>query len=97
MYENSNNNRAGLAGLSCAIELKNDFEVRIHEAKDKVGGRIQTYKINGFLLDRGFAVLLESYPNAMKLLNYNDLKLKRFAPGTTVRINKKLYYVHNPF
>ena len=34
------------------------------EASDRVGGRVRTDTVDGFLLDRGFAIFLTSYPEA---------------------------------
>lgn len=45
------------------------------------GGRIRSDKVDGFILDRGFQVFIESYPEAQQLLNYPDLDLKPFLPG----------------
>ncbi|MEQ7800026.1 FAD-dependent oxidoreductase [Pedobacter sp. ASV1-7] len=50
---------AGLAGLTAAKVLKAAGKsIKLLEASDKVGGRIKTDEVNGFLLDRGFQVLL---------------------------------------
>ena len=32
------------------------------EAGDRVGGRVRTDEVDGFLLDRGFQIFLTSYP-----------------------------------
>ena len=46
---------AGLSGLACALELqKCGHEVTIFESSDRVGGRVQTDEVDGFLLDHGF-------------------------------------------
>lgn len=34
------------------------------EASDGVGGRVRTDVVDGFTLDRGFAIFLTSYPEA---------------------------------
>ena len=34
------------------------------EASDGIGGRVRTDTVDGFLLDRGFAIFLTSYPEA---------------------------------
>jgi phytoene dehydrogenase-like protein len=52
--------------------------VKIIEASDRAGGRIKTDSVNGFRLDRGFQVLLTSYPEAQMLLDYKALQLKTF-------------------
>ncbi len=76
---------AGIAGLTCAKYLKDKgVESLILEAADDVGGRVRTDVVNGFKLDRGFQVLLTSYPEAKKLLNYDDLWLKNLPSGAYV-------------
>jgi phytoene dehydrogenase-like protein len=71
---------AGLAGLSCARQLhEKAVSFQILEASDGVGGRVRTDHVDGFLLDRGFQVLLTAYPEAQRLLNYSLLDLKTFA------------------
>ena len=50
---------AGLAGLACAQDLtRAGVECTVLEASDGVGGRVRTDAIDGYLLDRGFQILL---------------------------------------
>jgi phytoene dehydrogenase-like protein len=73
---------AGLAGLCCARELQaKGVSFRILEASDCIGGRVRTDEVEGFLLDRGFQVLLTAYPEAQRMLDYSRLDLKPFLPG----------------
>lgn len=77
---------AGLAGLSCARKLKAEgLSVSLLEGSDAVGGRVRTDEVDGFLLDRGFQVLLTAYPEALDQLNYDELELCAFQPGAIVR------------
>jgi protoporphyrinogen oxidase len=56
---------AGISGLSVGLHLHREgFSVKIIEASDRAGGRIKTDSVDGFRLDRGFQVLLTSYPEA---------------------------------
>jgi len=72
----------GLAGLCCARVLQEKgVGFQILEASDGLGGRVRTDEVNGFLLDRGFQVLLTAYPEAKRVLDYARLDLKTFAPG----------------
>ena len=88
---------SGLSGLIAAIELeKAGFAPVILEASDEVGGRIRTDKKDGFLLDRGFQVLLTSYPEAKKYLDYNALNLKYFQPGAVIFDEKESYVIGDP-
>src|ERR1700686_4930560 len=74
---------AGLAGLCCARELQaKGVSFQILEASNGIGGRVRTDEVDGFLLDRGFQVLLTSYPEARRLLDYKALDLKPFFHGS---------------
>jgi phytoene dehydrogenase-like protein len=72
----------GLAGLCCARTLQEKgVSFQILEASDGIGGRVRTDEVNGFLLDRGFQVLLTAYPEAKRMLDYGRLDLKSFSHG----------------
>ena len=59
---------AGVSGLVAAQVLENKgYYPIILEASDRAGGRVKTDITDGFQLDRGFQVLLSSYPAAQKL------------------------------
>ncbi|MEQ1840759.1 MAG: FAD-dependent oxidoreductase, partial [Verrucomicrobiales bacterium] len=89
---------AGLAGLSAAVRLHEaGREVLILEASDGVGGRVRTDKVDGFLLDRGFQVYLDAYPEAGALLDLKALDLRPFEPGALVWRNEKLRKVMDVF
>ena len=62
---------AGVAGLTAAKFLKQfGFSVKVFEASDGVGGRLRTFKQDGFLLDKGFqfqfAALDKALDNLLK-------------------------------
>ena len=75
----------GLAGLACALRL-HEAGARpvIFEASDGVGGRVRTDELEGFLLDRGFQVFLDAYPEAGSLLDQGALDLRAFRPGALI-------------
>lgn len=76
---------AGLSGLTAAKLLKAAGKsVKVIEASDDIGGRVRTDFIGGFLLDRGFQVLLTEYPEAKKILNYRALNLRYFDSGAYI-------------
>lgn len=59
---------AGLAGLTCAIYLqRNGISVTVLEASDRVGGRVKTDSVNGFLFDHGFQVINPNYSEIKRL------------------------------
>jgi phytoene dehydrogenase-like protein len=77
---------AGLAGLAAARTLhRSGVTVRILESSDGIGGRVRTDVVDGFVLDRGFQVLLTAYPECRAALNYDALSLRAFVPGCLVR------------
>src|SRR3954451_17441849 len=89
---------AGVAGLCCALRLQEkNIPCVILEASDAVGGRVRTDSVDGFLLDRGFQVLLTAYPEARRLLNYQSLKLRTFSPGALIRMDGKSHRISDPF
>ena len=76
---------AGVAGLSAAKLLyEKGYSIYVAEAQEKVGGRIQTDWINGYLCDHGFQVILPSYPSAKRLLDYRSLNLGAYPRGAVI-------------
>ncbi|MEO6287499.1 MAG: FAD-dependent oxidoreductase [Dyadobacter sp.] len=76
---------SGLAGLTAARVLKTAGKsIKILEASDQIGGRVRTEEVDGFLLDRGFQVLLTAYPETQKFLDYDALDLCKFDPGALI-------------
>jgi phytoene dehydrogenase-like protein len=88
---------AGLSGLCAAIHLRRmGYRVRILEAEDRVGGRVKTDEYQGYLMDRGFQVLLTAYPECRKMLDYEALDLKTFMPGAMVFNDKGSFTITDP-
>ena len=88
---------AGLAGLVCAQELaRAHVECTIFEASDGVGGRVRTDSIDGFLLDRGFQILLTEYPQVRRRIDVDALGLADFEPGAVVRTATGMHRVSDP-
>jgi phytoene dehydrogenase-like protein len=89
---------AGLAGLCCARELQEKgVSFQIIEASDGIGGRVRTDAVEGFLLDRGFQVLLTAYPEAKRALDYARLELKAFVPGALSWYAGRMNKLVNPW
>ena len=89
---------AGLAGLTCARLLhQHDVPVSVLDAADQPGGRVRTDQVDGFLLDRGFQVLLAAAPQAQELLDYERLELCRFRPQVALRHRGRFTTVADPF
>jgi phytoene dehydrogenase-like protein len=89
---------AGLAGLAAAVHLQAaGRSVRVLEASDGVGGRVRTDDVDGFLLDRGFQVLLTAYPEIPAMFEVPTLDLRPFEPGALIRHRGRLHTVADPF
>lgn len=89
---------AGLAGLNCALALqKAGLDIVVLEASDAPGGRVRTDRVDGFLLDRGFQVLLAAYPDAQAALDYKALNLQPLAPGALVWKDGRFHRFADPF
>jgi phytoene dehydrogenase-like protein len=88
---------AGLAGLACAQDLTSaGVECQLLEASDGVGGRVRTDRVDGFLLDRGFQILLTAYPQVQQRLDVDALHLSLFEPGASVRVRGGFHHVSDP-
>ena len=74
---------AGLAGLTCAKVLAEAGQpFLLCEATDEPGGRVRSRVTReGFVLDEGFQVLLDSYPAARRHLDLPALRAGKFASG----------------
>ena len=88
---------AGMAGLAAAkLIVERGHDVTIYEASDGVGGRVRTDEVDGFLLDRGFQILLTAYPVAKRVFDYDALDLRRFHAGSLVQLDSGRVRVGDP-
>ncbi len=89
---------AGMAGLVCANSLHEVGQpVLVLEASNGVGGRIRTDRHpDGFLLDRGFQVLLDAYPAARRWIDHPALRPLPFDAGAMVWTGRRLAPLADP-
>ena len=81
---------AGLAGLRCALLLKEaGFDAHVFEREHQVGGRMRTEKVDGFLLDYGFHVMQTAYPTSQRTFDFEKLETQAFEPGAIIVQKKK--------
>lgn len=87
----------GLAGLAAARRLhRAGVPWRLLEADDRLGGRVATDRVDGFLLDRGFQVLNTAYPRLAGLVDVGTLGMGWFTSGVLVRRGDRLERLVNP-
>lgn len=89
---------AGLAGLTAARELhRAGFAVQVLEAEDAIGGRVRTsITTDGFLIDRGFQVMLSAYPALRRQVDLASLGARPFMSGARVWTGRRLVPLGNP-
>jgi phytoene dehydrogenase-like protein len=89
---------AGLSGLAAALAAhRAGHPVTVLEAEPEVGGRVRSARRDGFTLDRGFQVLLTSYDEASRVLDFKALDLRTFAPGALVRLGARFARASDPW
>jgi phytoene dehydrogenase-like protein len=76
--------------------MNRNVSLIVLEADDRIGGRLKTDVLDGFLLNHGFQVLQTAYPEARRQLDYHRLELKSFAPGAIIRVAGKFKRVSDP-
>ena len=88
----------GLAGLAAAVRLESkNVPYVLLESSDGFGGRARTDVINGYILDRGFAIYLSSYKECNTIFDTKALDLRKFYAGADVRFENQFYRVADPF
>lgn len=89
---------AGLAGLACANRLQQaGLDWLLLESGEIPGGRVATEVTpEGFRLDRGFQVLLDSYPTARRLLDLTALQPCYFDSGALMVGEGRVELLLNP-
>lgn len=88
---------AGLAGLAAARRITEAGKTAVVlEASDAVGGRIRTDVIGGIRMDRGFQLFNPAYPQAQRVLDFDQLDLRPFVAGAAISRGSTLHRVADP-
>lgn len=88
---------AGLCGLATAYHLEQaGFRPVVVDRSATVGGRIRTDSYRGFLLDRGFQVVLSAFPEFPRYFSENELRLRPFVSGLRLRYEGRWCELRNP-
>lgn len=93
----------GITGLSAAFYLQQEikqqnlpYTVRLVEASDRLGGKIQTIKKDGFIIERGADSFLARKKPAIKLiekLGIEDELVRNDTGQAYVHVNNKLHKI----
>lgn len=77
----------GIAGLGAAIRLKDcGLEPLVLEADSRVGGRMTTDRVNGFVIDRGVTLFGNGFRSMRALVKRLGLSWLRCPGGFSVGI-----------
>lgn len=89
---------AGVAGLTCAALLHEaGHPVLVLEASDAVGGRVRSdRRADGFVIDRGFQVILGAYPALRRQVDLAALRPARFDAGALLWTGRRLVPLADP-
>jgi phytoene dehydrogenase-like protein len=83
----------GVSGLAAAITAAKSMKgkkIVLLEANSVLGGRVKSRTTDdGFVLDEGFAVFIDQYPEVQKLIDFDGLRLKPFLPGALVKLKDR--------
>ena len=89
---------AGISGLRCAVELESaGVDYLILEKNSFVGGRCSSLSYDGFILDRGFQILLDSYDEVFSFVSEKELDYQRFLSGALIDTDRGGREVFDPF
>ncbi len=82
---------AGISGLTAAHTLKKlgYNNITVFEANDRVGGKVHTVEIDGYIYELGAIFLQEKYKTLRNLAKEYNVKLKKEANNTFLYSNSK--------
>ena len=79
----------GISGLRCALEFtRQGVNYKLFESAEYFGGRCSSQYVDGFVLDRGFQVLLDSYTEVTSIIGLDSLNFKTFMSGAMVHTSR---------
>lgn len=87
----------GLAGIAAALHLQElGAEVVLLEASDRLGGRIATDSIDGFLCDRGFQLINSRYPSLVELDVIDEIDFLPVPRAIEVSVGDQRHAIGDP-
>jgi phytoene dehydrogenase-like protein len=90
---------AGVSGLVTARELHRlGHPVSVLEAADAIGGKLATRRTDaGYLLDRGFQIVLGAYPALKRHIDLDALGARAFERGAAIATAGTIEILADPF
>jgi protoporphyrinogen oxidase len=87
----------GLAGISATLHLQDlGAEVVLLESSDRLGGRIATDNIDGFLCDRGFQLINSKYSSIVELDVIDEIDFIPAPRAIEVAVEDKRHAISDP-
>ena len=74
----------------------NNIDFKLIEKTDHIGGKIYSEICDDFILDYGFQIYLDNYKFSKKVLDLNNLNLKKFYSGGILIHDNNLKLYSNP-
>ena len=88
---------AGLAGLNAARALNRaGIDNEIYEASDRIGGRVTSDLIDGYICDRGFQVINPAYSELLETGIAEGLGIRALPKGARIHLNGMSILVVDP-
>ncbi len=87
----------GVAGLCAAIVCERaGVSWRLLESSERVGGRVSSRTVDGCTIDHGFAVLLSSYSEIARFIDWNALDVRALRASARVWTGDRFRTIANP-
>lgn len=87
----------GLAGLNAARYLtKRGFEAIVFEVSDRVGGRVTSDVVDGFICDRGFQVINPAYAELKEAGILSKLNIRSLPKGLEINLGSTFLRIGDP-
>jgi phytoene dehydrogenase-like protein len=87
----------GVAGLCAAIVCeRSGVSWRLLEASDRIGGRVSSRIVDGCTIDHGFAVLLSSYTEIARFIDWDALEVRALRASARVWNGERFRSIAHP-
>lgn len=87
----------GLAGIAATLYLQeHGVDVALIESSDRVGGRVASDLIDGFICDRGFQLINSTYPNLVELDVLKELDFVTAPRMVEVSLGSSRHVIGDP-